>query len=618
MGGKDMLDLRSQRNLDELNNKYVTSIVNMVIDLCKPAKVTVLTDSEEDMKYVRELAIKNGEEQKLDISGHTIHFDGYNDQARDKTNTKYLLPQNVNFGLDINSMDRDEGLKEIMTLLDGSMRDKEMLVRFYCLGPVNSAFSIPALQITDSAYVLHSEDLLYRPGYEEFKRLNGSSNFFHFIHSAGRLENNVCRDVDKRRVYIDLEENRVFSVNTQYAGNTVGLKKLALRLGIQKALNENWLAEHMFVMGVRDDNGGNKLTYFTGAFPSACGKTSTAMLPGQRIVGDDIAYLRNINGEMRAVNVEIGIFGIIEDVNPSNDPVIYKALTTPREVIFSNVLVKDGKPYWLGMGQELPDSGINYSGEWFNGKTDENGKAILPAHKNARYTIRIDELDNADPNLDDPNGVPVAGIIYGGRDSDTTVPVAETLNWVHGVLIGACLESETTAATLGKVGERKHNPMANLDFLAIPIGKYIDSHLKAVTNIKKAPVIFSVNYFLRSKTTGKYLNGILDKKVWVQWANGRVNGKFEAIKTPIGYIPYYDDLKELFVKHLEKEYTRDDYVEQFSINVPKYLEKYYRMEAIFKALPNIPEKFMNELSDQIARLKAAREKYGDVISPFNL
>lgn len=609
-----MLDSRSQRNLEELNNEHVTAIVKMAIELCKPDKVTVLTDSQADMEYVRNLAIKNGEEQELSMAGHTVHFDGYYDQGRDKAATKYLLSKDVDFGLDINSMDRDEGLEEIKSLLDGSMRGKEMLVRFYCLGPVNSEFSIPALQITDSAYVAHSEDLLYRPGYEEFKRLNGSSDFFYFIHSAGRLENGVCVDVDKRRVYIDLQENRVFSVNTQYAGNTVGLKKLALRLAIKKASGEGWLAEHMFVMGVRENNG--EVTYFTGAFPSACGKTSTAMLPGQLIIGDDIAYLRNIDGEMRAVNVETGIFGIIQDVNPVDDPVIYKSLTSPREVIFSNVLVKDGKPYWLGMGEELPDSGVNFSGEWWKGKTDEDGKEIPPAHKNARYTIRIKELDNADPRLDDPEGVPVSGIIYGGRDSDTTVPVAESLSWSHGVLVGASLESETTAATLGKEGERKHNPMANLDFLAIPVGKYIESHLKAVDDIQKRPAIFSVNYFLKSETTGKYLNGILDKKVWVQWANGRVNGKFDGIKTPIGYIPKYEDLKELFAKHLDREYTEEEYIEQFSIRVTKYIEKYKRIEEIYKKLSDIPEEFMKELSDQLARLEAAREQYElDVIPP---
>ena len=181
-----------------------------------------------------------------------------------------------------------------------------MLVRFFSLGPTNSSFSIPALQITDSAYVAHSEDLLYRSNYEGFKALNWTNQFFYFLHSAGRLKNNVSIDMDKRRIYIDLEENCVYSVNNQYAGNSIGLKKLAFRLAIQKAQQEGWLAEHMFIMGVHGKK--DRTTYFTGAFPSACGKTSTAMLPGQTIIGDDIAFLKKVAGEVKAVNMEKGIF----------------------------------------------------------------------------------------------------------------------------------------------------------------------------------------------------------------------------------------------------------------------------------------------------------------------
>ena len=196
------------QRLQELNNPHVLEIVNWAIELCKPDKVTVLTDSEEDQAYVRELAIKNGEETPLKLQGHTVHFDGYFDQARDKDRTKYLVSDVEASGLGEEALDRETGLKEMFSLLDGAMRGKEMLVLFYCLGPTNSAFSIPALQITDSAYVAHSENILYRTGYEEFKRLNGSKDFFYFIHSAGRLENGVSADIDKRRIYIDLEENR--------------------------------------------------------------------------------------------------------------------------------------------------------------------------------------------------------------------------------------------------------------------------------------------------------------------------------------------------------------------------------------------------------------------------
>ncbi|NLU35631.1 MAG: phosphoenolpyruvate carboxykinase (GTP) [Clostridiales bacterium] len=605
------MDEQNRSKLEALGNPKVMEYLNEAIELCKPAKVTIITDSQEDINYVKELALRNGEEFKLTMQGHTVHFDGIYDQGRDKRNTRYLVKEIEDWGFKANTMLQPEGAAEIKEILNGIMEGKEMLVAFFCLGPANSPFSMRAMQITDSAYVVHSETILYRPGYEEFKRMQGSSDFFYFLHSAGELNEGKTVNIDKRRIYIDLTENRVYTVNNQYAGNSVGLKKLAFRLAIQKANREDWLAEHMFLMGVHGKPG--RVTYFAGAFPSACGKTSTAMLPGQTIVGDDIAYLRNINGRLKAVNVEKGIFGIIQDVNPSDDPLIYEALTTPREVIFSNVLVHDGKPYWLGMGQEVPDSGINYSGEWYKGKKDERGREISYAHKNARYTIALRELGNADENLDNPEGVHVQAIVYGGRDSDTTVPVSESLNWENGVFTGATVESETTAATIGAEGVRTHDPMANKDFLVLHLGRYIENHLKFGKGLNKAPTVFAVNYFLKDEN-GRYLNGKLDKKVWILWAEGRVNGDFDAIETPIGRIPKYEDLKVLFKEALDKDYTEEEYIEQFSIRADKYLEKMDRMAEIYGRI-EVPQEFSNQMEAVITRLKEAREKHGSIISP---
>lgn len=604
----------NKRKLDVLKNPYVSQKIVEAIELCHPEKVTVITDARGEIRYVRELALKNKEEEKLRMAGHTVHFDGYYDQGRDKEVTRYLLSQPVNWGIDVNSINKEEGLKEIKSYFKGSMEGKEMLVRFFSLGPTHSLFSIPALQITDSAYVAHSEDLLYRSNYEGFKELKGSDQFFFFLHSAGRLQDNVSIDVDKKRIYIDLEENCVYSVNNQYAGNSIGLKKLAFRLAIHKANQEGWLSEHMFIMGVHNRKG--RITYFTGAFPSACGKTSTAMLPGQTIVGDDIAYLRKINGEVKAVNVEKGIFGIIADVNPIDDSVIYRALTTPREIIFSNVLIKEGVPYWMGMGQELPKEGINYSGNWHLGKKDSKGNLIDPSHKNARYTIRLDELENVDQEVENPDGVIVDGFVYGGRDSDTSMPVVESLNWNHGVFVGATVESETTAATLGEQGVRKHNPMANLDFISVPFASYVKSHLSFKDNLKRIPKIFATNYFLKDEK-GQFLNDKIDKVVWMLWAEGRVHGEFDAIEIPVGKIPIYEDLKSLFQKALNKEYLQKDYIEQFSLRVDQYLEKMERMKEIFENI-TVPQPLKGELQKQIDRLKRCHKKFSkEVISPFS-
>ncbi|MFX1320681.1 MAG: phosphoenolpyruvate carboxykinase (GTP) [Promethearchaeota archaeon] len=624
------MEVISQPNLEKLNalnNKNVLGIVKEFINLCKPSKVTVITDSKEDIDYVRRRAIEVKEEENLTLEGHTIHYDGFltmsnHDQARDKTNTQILVSKKEKGSYPwINTMEREKGLNEILEIMDGCMEGHECIIRFFCLGPKNSKFSILALQLTDSFYVAHSEDLLYRTGYEEFKRLNGSNDFFYFIHSSGELigDTPVTKNLEKRRIYVDLQEARVLSVNNQYAGNSLGLKKLALRLAIYKANNEDWLAEHYFIMGV-DPKGKDRVSYFCGAFPSACGKTSTAMLPGQTIVGDDIAYLRVWeDGYAHAANIERGIFGIIKDVNAEDDPVIFEALTTPRETIFSNVLISNGTPYWLGDGRDIPNEGLNYSGKWNIGKKDKDGKEIPHAHPNARYTIRIEELDNVDPNLHNPDGVPVHGIFYGGRDSDTMPPVLECLNWEHGVFLGASIESETTSATLGAEGVRSQQPMANLDFIVVPLGKYLKNHQKFGSRLKYPPRVFATNYFLKNPRNGKYLNGILDKLCWVIWAEGRTNGDYDAINTPIGFIPQYKDLKEIFKIYLNKEYSENDYIEQFSIRIQYLLEKLDRVEAMYKKEKEIPDFFWRVLEIERSELLTLSKKYNkDVISPFEL
>lgn len=604
----------SKAKIEALDNAAVEEYLTEYVKLCNPDSIWVCDNSPEDIKHIRERAVELGEETRLDMEGHTYHFENINDQGRDKANTRYLLPEGMDLG-ELNSIDKKEGLAEVKGFLKDSMVGKEMIVLFFTLGPEDSVFSLPCMQLTDSYYVAHSESILYRGGYKMF-RDKEPKKFFRFVHSAGELEGAVSKNLDKRRMYIDLEDNMVFSTNTQYGGNTIGLKKLAMRLAIQKACEEGWLTEHMFIMGVHGSEG---ITYFTGAFPSACGKTSTSMVEGETIVGDDIAYLHVIDGKVMAANVEKGIFGIIKDVNTKDDPIIYKALTTPREVIFSNVLIKEGKPYWQGMGQELPTEGLNYSGQWTKGKKDSKDKEIMPSHNNARYTIAISELDNRDDKADDPRGVEVGGFIYGGRDSDTSVPVEEAFDYPHGILTkGAALESETTAATLGQEGVRKFNLMSNLDFVSVPLGKYVQCNLDFGAKSKKPPKVFSANYFIKGKD-GKYLTGMDDKRVWLKWMYERVHDKVEAIRTPTGYIPKYDDLKRLFKSVLDQEYTKEQYNEQFKVRVLEHLAKIDRIEQIYaKRVPDTPEALTKALDAQRERLLKAREEHGDYILPEKL
>lgn len=609
------LDKKNLANLAALKNEKLNEYVAEAIKLCNPAKVFVCTDSAEDIAYVRKMSLELGEESPLATKGHTVHFDGYFDQGRDKAVTKYLLPPNVKLHEAYGTMDREKGLAEVLGILKDTMKGRTMVIRFFSLGPVNSPFSISGVQITDSFYVCHSEDLLYRAGYEQFKSLKGSPDFFYVLHSAGELaENKTSKNYDKKRIYIDLTKQAVYSVNTQYAGNTVGFKKLALRLAISKADREGWLSEHMFVMGVHGPK--DRVTYLTGAFPSFCGKTSTAMLPGETIIGDDLAYIREIKGEARTVNVENGLFGIIRNVNPKDDPLIYKLLTDEGEVIFSNVLIKDGKPYWEGMGSELPTEGVNHSGQWKKGNKDAQGNNIDPSHKNSRYTVRLAPLANLDKHANDPAGVPVSGVIYGGRDSDTSVPVQQAFDWAHGVMIGASLESETTAAVIGKEGVRAFQPMANMDFLSIPLGKYVKNHFDFAKKLKKTPLVFGVNYFIRDKK-GEYLSSILDKRVWAKWMDLRVHGEAGAICTPTGLIPIYEDLVPIFKKVLGQDYPRELYEKQFTIRVPENLSKLERIAKIYREqAPDAPKQLFDIMEEQAARLKKTQADHGDYISPF--
>lgn len=601
--------------LEALNNPGVVEIVERYVGLCRPTRISVITDAPEEIAYVRRLALEAGEEARLGMAGHTVHYDGYHDQARDKEHTAVLLPRGMRLSRGINTLEREAGLREIHELLDGAMEGKELIVRFFCLGPPSSRLSIGALQLTDSAYVAHSEDLLYRQGYEHFKGLGSSDGFFAFIHSSGELdERNCSRNIDRRRIYIDIDDGKVYSVNNQYAGNSLGLKKLALRLAIHRANQSDWLAEHMFIMGVRPEGGG-RVTCFTGAYPSACGKTSTVMIPGQTIVGDDILYMHmDEEGNARAINIESGVFGIIRDVNAVDDPLIYEALTTPRELIYSNVFVADGVPYWLGMGRDdIPERGINHSGEWWKGKRDKDGTLIPLAHPNARYTMRISGLKNADTRVNDPEGVVVHGVFYGGRDSDTNVPILEALSWEHGVYLGATIESETTAATLGETGIMKPNPMAMMDFMVVPLGRYLTNHLIFGLRLRRPPRVFATNYFLKHE--GRFTNEKVDKKVWVLWAEGRIHDEYGAIETPIGYLPEYEDLRGLFRQVFRREYPEEDYSLQFSLRLDRLLEKVGRMAELYGDEPGMPGEFWKVLDRQRADLETLKAKTGVSMLP---
>ncbi len=603
------------KKIEFIENQDLQKFISHYIDLMEPSSVFLVTDSDEDYEFIRRKSLEYGEEKLLKKTSHTYHFDNYLDQARDKENTKVLTEKREKLPF-INTMERTAGINEIESLMKGIMKGRTMLIGFFSLGPKNSPLSLKAVQITDSYYVMHSEMILYRSDYEYFIR-NPETNFLKFIHSQGEVDSRkTTKNIKGRRVFFDLEGNASLSVNTQYAGNTVGLKKLAFRLTIKKALEEGWLSEHMFLMGVNGK--GNRVTYFTGAFPSACGKTSTCMVPSERIVGDDLVFIKEKDGIARAINLEYGVFGIIDGVNEEDDGTIWDVLYGNDETIFSNVLINNGEPYWNGMGVSIPETGENHSAVWKKGNKDSEGKDIPASHKNARFTVKLSSFSGLDKAaLDSKEGVPVEGIIFGGRDSDTWPPVCESLDWNHGVINkGASIESETTAASIGKTGVRTFNAMSIMEFLSVDLGKYLENYLKFGVKLKKKPLIFAVNYFL--KENGAFLNEKVDKAVWLKWMEERVHGEGEATLTPIGYIPKYEDLRPLFKTVLQKEYTKDQYDAQFRIRTSKLIEKDLRIREVYRGLTTTPKQVLTELDKEIARLKELQQSHGEDVSPFTL
>ncbi|MCJ7560447.1 phosphoenolpyruvate carboxykinase domain-containing protein, partial [Candidatus Bathyarchaeota archaeon] len=261
--------------------------------------------------------------------------------------------------------------------------------------------------------------------------------------------------------------------------------------------------------------------------------------------------------------------------------------------------------------------GINFSGAWYEGKKDENGDEIPPAHKNARYAVALKALGNCDPELDSPQGVELSGIMYGGRDTKAYVPIQQSFDWEHGIIAyGASLETETTFATIGKEGIPEINMMSIQDFISIPLGQNIRNNLEFGKKLNKAPVVFGVNYFLRDKDNGKFLNTPQDKHVWIKWMELRVHNEVKAIRSPTGYLPKYEDLRSLFNQVLGRDYGKEDYVKQFTIRVPENLAKIERVQRFYQEnVTDTPLELFGILYLQRERLLKAEESFGDYISP---
>jgi len=624
---KEKMDEENLSRIDRIKDSDALLKIANAIAMCRPDAVFVNTGSEADRQFIRELSLEKGEESSLPMQGHTIHFDLKEEQGRIIDRTYYLSNPGDLISSLANKIDRTEALVNIRDKMTGIMQGKLMFVGFYIRGPVGAPVSNPALEISSSTYVLHSAEILYRNVYADFdEQVARLGHFYCNIHSEGL---NRPEDLPNARVYMDRSYLTTYSLNCTYAGNTLLLKKGNHRFSVDRAIYENRggeASEHMFITGIEGPNG--RITWMTGAAPSGCGKTTTAMA-GNHFVGDDLAQMWiDEDGGIRSINPECGIFGIVENVNWEGDPMLMECLRNPgTEVIWSNVLIDEsGVPQWVGNDEEPPPrKGVNFQGPWEAGMKDETGKPVLMSHPNSRCTLASAALANFSEAAEDPKGVETLVVTYSGRDSDTMPPVWVARDAASGVVIGACIVSAATATEVGATGVRRA-PWANAPFIPGSLGDYMDSQFKFFGSDKiaadKRPVMAGLNYFLtdeaRGGTSTKLLGEKRDVKVWLGWLERRAHGEVDAIETPIGYLPLYEDLKRLFKEIIDKDYPQDFYVKQFSLYLDNILARIDLQIEAYGKEENIPAQLFEVLKDQRQGIVGLKEKFGAIVTPADL
>lgn len=620
------LSVEQFERIERIRNSAVRIKIANAIALCRPDRVFIHTGSEADRAFVRRLAIDNGEEKPLPMTGHTIHYDLKEEQGRIIDRTYYIVNPDEAVSSLANKILRDDALNDVREKMGGIMKGFTMLVGFYNRGPIKAPVANPALEITSSAYVMHSADILYRHAFDCFdEEVERQNHFYANIHSQGP---NRPEDLPNARVYMDRQDRTTYSCFCTYAGNTLLLKKGNHRFSVDKSVYQHrgrQLAEHMFITGIQGPT--DRITWFAGAAPSGCGKTTTAMA-GDHFVGDDLAQMWiAADGTVRSVNPECGIFGIVEDVNWDGDPLLMEILRKPgHEVIWTNVLIdENGVPQWTGNGEPRPKKGVNFQGEWWDGKTDEKGKPVPISHPNARCTVSAQALSNCSEALEDPAGVETRVITYSGRDSDTMPPVWVAKGPDEGVVIGACIVSAATATEVGASGI-KRSPWANAPFIPGALGDYMDAQFKFFGSPDiaddKRPIIAGLNYFLTHEARGGQGRQLLgekrDVKVWMGWLERCARKEAKTIETPIGHLPRYGDLKQLFADIIAKDYPRELYDKQFSLYIDNIVARIDLQIGAYRHEPNIPVRLFEILYEQRGGLTALRQVFGPVVTPDQL
>ena len=580
-------------------NPHVLAWIEEMKTLTKPDEVIWITGEEQQLEALREEAVRTGLMERLDeekFPGCLLHRTNPNDVARVEARTFICTTKKEMAGPTNNWVEKNEMYERLRPLVDGGMKGRTMYIIPYSMGQLGSPFAKVGLELTDSIYVVLNMSIMTRMGKAALDELGDSEDFVKGLHCS--------LDVDENNRYIVQfpEDNTIWSLNSNYGGNVLqGKKCFALRIASWQGWKEGWMAEHMLILGIENPQG--EIKYVTAAFPSACGKTNLAMLippefyrkQGYKVwcVGDDIAWLRiGKDGRLWAVNPENGFFGVAPGTNAKSNPNALASVM--KNTIFTNVAhnLDTNTVWWEGLDKNPPENAIDWKGNPWHASTATE-KA---AHPNSRFTAPAKNCPCVSPKFDDPEGVPISAMIFGGRRAKTAPLVYQSRDWKHGVFVGSTMASETTAAAAGAVGVVRRDPMAMLPFCGYDMSDYFRHWLDMGEKLgDKAPKIFNVNWF-RTDDEGNFLwPGFGDNMRVLMWILGRCDGSADAVETPIGFEPKPEDIETA-----GSDLTAEKIAGLLTVDKDLWKEEAAGIEEFYK---KFGEKLPQELRAELEKLK---------------
>lgn len=586
------------------NNKKVLDFIKESADLCKPDSIVWIDGSEEQLDALRKQAISTGELDLLNqdlLPGCVLHRTAVNDVARVEHRTFICSRDKNDAGPTNNWKDPQEMYGILKDLFKDSMIGRTMYVIPFSMGPIGSKFSKIGVELTDSIYVVLNMHIMTRIGSKVWDVLGEDGDFTKCLHGKAQI------DEEKRYICHFPEDNTIMSVNSGYGGNVLlGKKCFALRIASYQGKQEGWMAEHMLILGIEYPNGDIK--YVAGAFPSACGKTNLAMLippegyraKGYKVwtVGDDIAWIRpGKDGRLYAINPEYGFFGVAPGTNMKSNP--NALLSTQKDTIFTNVVhnLDNDTVWWEGLDKNPPKNALDWKGNPWN---PESG--VVGANPNSRFTAPAKNCPCISSEFENPDGVPLSAIVFGGRRAKTAPLVYEATDWINGVFVGSIMASETTAAQSGAVGLVRRDPMAMLPFCGYHMGDYFEHWLEMGDICKEnAPKIFNVNWF-RLDDNGNFIwPGFGDNMRVLDWIIKRCEGEEDAVETPIGFVPRAEDID---IEGL-RDITIDTVKDLLTVDVDTWKEE---AKGIREFYAKFGDKLPKELMDELTKLEAKLNK----------